>query len=280
VQTALALARFVHFASLMSLFGAAVFVAALAPVSLDLAPRLRHWAPPLAALALTSALAWFWLVASDMAGDDLGALPEVASGTAFGKVWIAHVALLIAVLAAAWAPPVSVALLAGFAVASLALTGHAAMQDGAEGVLHRANHAVHLLTTAGWLGGLAPFLFCLRAFVANPQRHDALAAMMNFSRAGHIAVPLVLLTGVLNAALTSGPPPWRALTAWRLGLAIKAMIFLAMTALALFNRYVLAPRAGRDPSSAARLAAGALGEFALGLAALADVSIFALSDPT
>ena len=39
------------------------------------------------------------------------------------------------------------ALASAAVLASLGLVGHAAMQTGAEGVLHRANHAVHLLTT-------------------------------------------------------------------------------------------------------------------------------------
>jgi putative copper resistance protein D len=282
VTAALAVARFLQFASLMILFGAAIFVAALAPASVDLAPRLRRWAPWLAGVAAASAAAWFYLVALAMAGDglDLDAMRDVALGTAFGKVWIAHGVLLVALLSAAWTPPLRVAVLAGLALASLALTGHAAMQEGLLGALHRANHALHLLATAGWLGGLAPFLVCLSLYAAAPARRDALAAMRRYSRAGHFAVPLVLLTGALDAALTTGLPPWRAMTDYRLGLTIKTTIFAGMTALALFNRYVLAPRAGFDRGAARGLAAGAVGEIVLGLAALADVSILALFDPS
>ena len=49
-------------------------------------------------------------------------------------------------------------------LASLGLVGHAAMQTGVEGVRHRANHAVHLLTTGAWIGGLVPFVMCLDAY--------------------------------------------------------------------------------------------------------------------
>ena len=56
------------------------------------------------------------------------------------------------------------ALASGALLASLGLVGHAAMQTGAEGVLHRMNHAVHLLTAGAWLGGLIPFAMCLRAY--------------------------------------------------------------------------------------------------------------------
>jgi putative copper resistance protein D len=265
----------------MTLFGAALFAAALAPASVGLALPLRRWAPPLAALALVSALAWFYLVALGMAGDDLDleAMEDVAFGTAFGKVWIAHVAILLALLAASRAGARTMALLAGLAMATLALTGHAAMQEGALGALHRANHAVHLLTTSAWLGGLPAFSLCLGLYAATPSRSDALSAMMRYSRAGHLAVPLVLVTGAVDAALTTGLPPWPTLTPYRIGLLVKVAIYLAMTALALFNRYVMAPRVARDPRAARGLAFGALGEIALGLAAVADVSRFATMNP-
>ena len=280
---ALAGARFAHFAALMLAFGMALFAAALAPAPLgpELAVRQRGAVTALAALALASALAWFYLVARAMAGEDFdaGALQDVALSTAFGGVWIAHVALLIALLALARARAGVVAGVAGLALASLALTGHADMQEGALGDLHRANDALHLVLTAGWLGGLAPFLFCLRLYAAAPERRDALAAMMRYSRAGHVAVPLVLLTGGLDAAMTTGLPPWRALTFYRVGVLVKLALFSAMTALALINRYRLAPQVGRRAGAARWLAAGAAGEIALALAALADVSVFATSDP-
>ena len=267
----------------MPLFGAAFFVAVLAPEPLaaKLAARQRLAAAPLALAALASAAAWFGFVARDMAGGelDLGALEGVAFATAFGWAWIAHGCLLVALLAASQASAGLIALLSGLAVASLALTGHAAMQGGALGAAHRLNHALHLLATAGWLGGLPPFLLCLVLY-ATPARRDALAAMMRYSRVGHIAVPFVLLTGTLDAAMTTGSPPWRALTPYRLGVLVKIAIFLSMTALALVNRYVWAPKVGRDPLAARRLAAGAVGEFVLVLAALTDVSLFAIADPS
>jgi putative copper resistance protein D len=89
----------------------------------------------------------------------------------------------------------------------------------------------------------------------------------------------VLATGAIDAALTTGLPPWPTLTPYRIGLLVKVAIYLAMTALALFNRYALAPRVARDPRAARGLAFGALGEIVLGLAAIADVSRFAIMNP-
>jgi putative copper resistance protein D len=278
LDAALALARFAHFASLMAVFGAAFFKVALAPPPLrvDLTNR---WRLALTLVALLSGGVWFVLVAFGMAGDtSLDTLETVAMGTAFGEAWLPHMGIVVGLLAARRAG--FVAALSGLALATLALTGHAAMQGGALGASHRLNHAAHLLTTAGWLGGLPPFLACLRMYVATPCRRDALDAMMRYSRVGHFAVPLVLLTGTLETAMITGLPPWRELTPYRVGVLVKVALFLAMTALALVNRYVLAPRVGRDAGAARKLAVGALGEWALGLAAVADVSRFAMTNPS
>ena len=88
---------------------------------------------------------------------------------------------------------------------------------GAEGVLHRANHAVHLMTAGAWIGGLVPFAMCLRAYERDDLRKDAVRAMAGFSFWGQFIVAAIVLTGVVNIALTSGrapiPPttPYRAL---------------------------------------------------------------------
>ena len=47
--------------------------------------------------------------------------------------------------------------------------------------------------------------------------------------------------------MTTGLPPGRALTPYRVGVLVKLLLFLAMTALALVNRYVFAPRRAATP---------------------------------
>jgi putative copper resistance protein D len=286
MNVALVLSRFVHFASLMTLFGAWLFVSALAPPSLTagLSAPFRRIAPLLALLSLASALAWLVFVARDMAGDhfDLDALSEVFWGTAFGKVWQARLVILALLVVALLRPDargLAPALFAGLAVATLGLVGHAAMQDGLYGAAHRLNHALHLLATSAWIGGLAPFLACL-ALCRRPQRRrDALEAMRRYSRAGHFWVPVVFVTGAFDVAMTTHVLPWPPTSPYRIGLCSKASVFLLMTALALINRYVFAVRAGRAPAAARALGLGAFAEILLGLSAVALVSVFATYDP-
>ena len=168
------------------------------------------------------------------------------SDTAFGHAWAAHLVLaaaLVAVVAfgprARWA---ATSLVSAALLASLGLVGHAAMQTGAEGVLHRANHAVHLLAAGAWIGGLVPFAMCLRAYERDDLRKDAVRAMTGFSFWGQFIVAAIVLTGVVNIALTSGHPPIPPTTPYRALLVAKLIIVAIMIALALLNRYVLAPR--------------------------------------
>ena len=286
MDLALVVARFLHFAATMTLFGASFFGATLAPASLapDLAPLLRRLVPPLALLALVSALAWFVFVARDMAGGDLGldTLGDALAGTSFGVVWQGRLALLVLLVIVAlrpdrrWRAPAATGALC---VASLGLVGHAAMQEGALGAAHRLNHAVHLLAVGAWLGGLPAFLVCLRRFAHSRENRDALVAMMRFSRAGHFAVAAVFVSGALDVAMTTGALPWPPLSLYRLGLDAKILVFATMVTLALVNRYVLAPKIGRSAAAARALAAGAVAEIGLALAAIALASAFAILDP-
>jgi putative copper resistance protein D len=290
VHGALALCRLAQYLSAMFGFGASAFLWLFAPQALRgaLASALRAPLIGAGAVLVVSALAWLALQAAAMAGDGAGAwdaatLRGVLFETAFGRSWAAHFALCLASAAALaldggdrWAERT---VLAGLALASLSLTGHAAMQAGASGLLHRANDAVHLLCGGGWLGGLIPFLLCL-AFSAEPKRRrDAVAAMMRFSTTGHFAVALLILTGILNISMTSGTLPFPPSTTYRALLLVKILLVAIMVALALVNRYALAPRLGPDGSVQKIMRATCLEEVALGVIVVGLVSVFGLIDP-
>jgi copper resistance protein D len=290
VEAALAICRFAHFLSAMVAFGSCAYLWLFAPPALRgaLASALRGPLMGAGIVLVVSVLAWLALQSAGMSGDwsaalNLDALRDVLVETAFGPAWLTHFLVCLA-LAAAFALRGDYrwrirACLAALALASLSLTGHASMQTGALGVLHRANDAVHLICAGAWLGGLPPFLICL-AFSSEPNlRRDALTAMMRFSTSGHVAVPLLILTGIANVALISGALPTTPSTPYRALLLVKVVLVAIMVGLALFNRYALVPRLGPDLPAQKILRVTCLEEVALGVIVVGLVSVFGLLDP-
>jgi copper resistance protein D len=288
--TALALLRFAHFLAAMLAFGTSAYLWAYAPERLRLAlsPVLRRFALVASLVALISAILWVALESASMADDwsaaiDPDAIGAVLTDTAFGRSWVMHLilaAVLVAVVAFGPRPRWAATSLASAALlASLGLVGHAAMQRGAEGVLHRANHAVHLVAAGAWIGGLVPFVMCLRAFERDDLRKDAVRAMAGFSFWGQFIVAAIVLTGVANIALTSAHAPIPPTTPYRALLVAKLIIVAIMMLLALFNRFVLAPRLKTSANALMTLRATSAAEGVLGCIVIAFVSVFALLDP-
>jgi putative copper resistance protein D len=290
VEAALALCRFAHFAAAMTLFGATAFVVVLAPPDLAraLTPATRQIAAAAIPIAALSALVWLALEAASMAGDwsalaDPESIGAVVTDTAFGAVWLWRLvlaaALVVALALGRGGPTFALVVGAALLLASLGLVDHAAMQAGALGALHRSNDALHLLATAAWLGGLPMFALCLRAYRDPGLRAAAVTAMRRFSFWGQFDVAVVVLTGIVNVALTSGAPPFPPTTPYRALLCVKIALVATMVALALFNRYVLAPRLTADGPARRALMQSCVAEVVLGAAVVALVSLFGLLDP-
>jgi putative copper resistance protein D len=288
--TALALCRFVHFLAAMLAFGSSAYLRLYAPAELRraLSPAVRRLAVAASLIALATAGLWLALEAGSMADDpgaalDPQAIAAVLTDTAFGQAWIVHLALAAVFAAAALIAPreawTTIAILSGLVLASLALVGHAAMQTGVEGAVHRATHAVHLLSAGAWIGGLIPFLMCLDAYARDSLRRDAVTAMKRFSFSGHFVVAAIVATGIANIAMTSGHAPLPPSTPYRALIDVKIVLVAVMIGLAVVNRYVLVPRlkASADPLSALR--AISVVNVALGTVVVALVSVFALLDP-
>ncbi len=289
-MTALALCRFAHFLATMLAFGSSAYLWLYAPERLmaALSPSVRRLALAASVVALVTAIVWLMLESAAMADDssdafDPRAIGAILTDTAFGHAWVAHLVLAAALVAvvvfgprARWGPT---AVASGALLASLGLVGHAAMQTGAEGVLHRGNHAVHLLAAGAWIGGLVPFVMCLGAYGRSDVRREVVTAMMRFSFWGQFIVAAIVLTGAVNIALTSGRPPIPPDTPYRALLDAKIVIVAIMISFALFNRYVLTPRLKLDARALSTMRATSLTELTLGAFAIALVSVFALLDP-
>jgi putative copper resistance protein D len=106
----------------------------------------------------------------------------------------------------------------------------------------------------------------------------AVTAMRRFSFWGQFDVALVVLTGTVNVALTSGFASF-APTPYRILLGTKLVLVATMVALALVNRYVLAPRLRPDGAAVGALTRSCVAEVVLGAMVVALVSLFGLLDP-
>lgn len=219
---------------------------------------------------------------SDVLNPDM--LAGVLTDTAFGRVWQWRLGLVLVFLVAlaagrhdrwAFIAPASALLLA-----SLGLAGHAIMQTGPVGALHRVNDALHLLVAGAWVGGLVPFVLCVNQFGDPALRSEALLATRRYSTWGHLVVAIVVLTGVVNVALTLHVAPIPFTTPYQTLLAAKIVMVVTMIAMALFNRYVLVPRLKDETGRAARaLKINSIAEIACAFIVVALVSAFGLLQP-
>lgn len=290
LATLFVLCRFVHFAAVMLMFGSSLFTALLSPQRLS--PYLTRDVRPLLVsctwLAGLSAIALLAIQAGQM-GDgwaDTWRLDVwwAVLGTTFGEVWRWHLGISLLALLSLWlAEPRRtqlLALLSTLLLVSMAFIGHAAMHDGALGVAHRFNHALHLLAAGYWFGSLLPLLVCLR-YLAQPQsRSDAVTTLIRFSRWGHLAVALVVLTGVINSLIILGRWPLDVDSPYQRLLLFKTALVALMVMVALANRYAIVPAMSSMPQLAQRgLVLACWIEVGLGAGVLLLVSLFATYAP-
>ncbi|MGK3116107.1 copper homeostasis membrane protein CopD [Candidatus Pantoea formicae] len=244
--------RALHFLAVLLLAGSAFYTALLAsrryrPV---LAQRLHRILATTALLSLISALLMLATQTGLMSGDwrnvsDVETWQAVLS-TRFGAIWRWELAFALVSMLALLLRGIlrqQILLVSGLLqLIALAGVGHAAMRDGLPGLLQQSNHALHLIAAAFWTGGLYPLLILMREARQIAFRTDAIRCMMRFSRYGHLAVALALLTGVINSWLIAGSPlSWPA-TLWSAMLVMKVMLVMMMVGIALINRYYLVPR--------------------------------------
>lgn len=285
-----ALCRLVHFVAVMLMFGISLFTALLSPqrfsplITRDLQPLLRVsvWLSAVTALLILA-------VQAGLMGEGWADTWHLATwwavlGTTFGEVWRWHLTVAwLALLALNLPDPKRANVLTGCSVlllVSMAFIGHAAMHTGTLGLLHRLNHALHLLAVGYWFGCLLPLLACLRYLAQPPWRSDAVLALIRFSRWGHVAVAVAILTGILNSWIILGHWPVNLGSAYQRLLLFKIALVALMVLVALVNRYAIVPAMHKQPILAQRgLVVACWSEIVLGAAALLLVSRFATYAP-
>jgi putative copper resistance protein D len=249
-----AIVRALHFASVMTIFGAAAFQFLSRGIARD--ARLRA---PLAAasiVALLSAVASLCLVSAQMTGDpeavfDIQVISTVAAQTFYGNIFLVRLALLVGLvlLCVADAAPALKALVAGMALALLSLTSHAAAAQADQfNYALTASDALHLLAAGFWTGGLVALL---PSVLAKPFDTAKLVALLRlFSAWATAAVAILVIAGTVDgiAILDTHGMPWS--NAYLTWLAIKLVLAGLMIALALTNRFGLMPGLARGEKEA------------------------------
>ncbi len=222
--------------------------------------------------------------------DDWGATikPQILwsflTSTSGGQAWLVLAVASCLSIVVRWLLPhhhTPLAVLAGLTLASLSLTGHAAMNVGLLGTLHAGIDIVHVLSAGAWLGGLVAFVFIMRATRDVAERPHAIAALCRFSSLGHVAVTLVILSGVANSLLILGHLPTDARSPYQARLLTKIGLVAMMSLAAIVNRYGFVPLLRRKRSLAEKaLLVGAAFELMLGAIVITLVAAFGTMDPS
>jgi putative copper resistance protein D len=254
--------RAIHFASLMTAFGAS-------------------------SLAFISAVLWLFLVTGQMSGDwhnaiDLQTVALVVSSTHFGHVWIARIGGLMLLVSGCyfWNPARASALplLTGLLLASLGLVSHAAAGSGKFDLMRAANDAAHLLTAGFWLGALLVLTMLARRHRQEP--HKLYAPFRLFSLWGTYTVAILVVTGLVNVALILPGRALRLNNIYADLLSVKVSIALAMIGLAAVNRSILLPGLHNGEANASRqMRYNTLVEIALGVTVVAIVGYLGMTAP-
>jgi putative copper resistance protein D len=292
VDELLVASRAVHYAALALSLGPPFFRLAISPLG-----PARGWpggrAIELAAaiVAVLSALGWFVGVAASVAGGWSDAfapdtLQAVTFDTRFGRLWMARLAAMAAILAIhAWSRPapskdMGLVLLATAAGGSLVGTGHGTAGAGAIGPLHAIADVAHLLCAMGWIGGLACLAQVLRAGAHGELDGAVLRVVLaRFSRAGYWLVALLLISGCINALALLPRPDSLVTSAYGRVLVIKVALALIMVAFAVYNRVVLAPQAIPAKAGAWAMWRSVVAEQGVGLLVLASVALLGTIHP-
>lgn len=178
-------------------------------------------------------------------------LGMVITGTDMGIAWIARMLGLITCMAIIFSGLrfkirfILLTAFSGMALATLAWSGHAAMNDGIKGAVHLVSGISHLWAAGAWIGAL--FSLAMLALLDPQSNPDAVGVLSKtssgFARLGTVIVLTLVTTGTVNYVLIAGLSVNTLIsTQYGLLLSIKLLLFIGMLVLAASNRYLLSPK--------------------------------------
>jgi putative copper resistance protein D len=295
IEAGLIGARFLHYAALVLLFGGWAY-AGFRSADVVLGRRLDRLIVISALLVLIGSGAVLAATVAGLGGG-YGSLADTAlwasifADTDFGQIWSVRLilALLSVAVALAWRYShggfvrLTGLVFAGALLVTVAWTGHAAVEEGATGALHRGADALHLVAAAVWLGALGPLLWLL---ARKDDSADAARRLSSFHAVGLAAVVTLIATGLINSFFLVDDPLALITTRYGQLLGLKVMLFALMIWLAARNRLSHTPALtnaisdGTDPGMAsARLRRSIGGELALGTVVLAIAAVLGAIEP-
>ncbi|UPQ41152.1 copper homeostasis membrane protein CopD [Providencia rettgeri] len=289
------LIRFIHFIAAILMCGMSIFAVVLSRGSFNyLLSRYLNKGIFFCAI-VTVLTAFSWMIAqAGLMGDGWEdsidwQIWQGVLGTSFGQVWrwelLSSVLLLLVLFIKSIQLRLKLMLVFSVILLGLhAFIGHAAMHDGLLGTFHRINQFIHLISSAYWFGGLWPFLICIQ-FLRNKKEmaegmdKQIVNTMMRFSRFGHIAVVLVVITGIISAiTLLPGWPLNYSGSEYQSLLWFKIILVGGMLLLAIINRYYIVPII-KQKGRVNYLIINSWVELLLGTMAILSVAIFASYQP-
>jgi copper resistance protein D len=205
----------------------------------------------LTATGLALLLVRVMAMSSSSPAETLRILPSVLLQTHFGRIWALHLLSLLLLWIGwviSWRTPGRGA--ASFMLTAVALTAftysassHAA--DSGDFTLAELNDWLHVLFASLWGGGvLASAIFIFPIFRKRPGQSRALIGEMvsRLSSLSALALALVLVTGIYNAAIRLGSFNELMDSSYGHILGIKLILVTAMAIIGLANRFILVPK--------------------------------------
>jgi putative copper resistance protein D len=233
--------RFALYVDLLLLFGLALFALYSAGTLLRFRPMLRG----IALIGALLSVAGLVLMTRAMSDETALAalwphLQMMLLETDVGLAWAVRMIALIVVLIrpGAWLASVAGAI----ALASLAWSGHGAMDEGTLRFWHFLSDILHLLAAGAWLGAMLALVLMARGPVDEARIRSLAFAVRRFEWIGAVIVLTLSITGVVNYLFIVGARLDEILLGtYGMLLAIKVLLFAGMLVLAALNRFHLGP---------------------------------------